>query len=281
MTEPMPARSSIILVRGGGDLASGVIARLWRAGLKVLVTELARPLVVRRSVSFAEAIYAGSAEVEGLRGRRVATIDAARAILADGELPVLVDPDLECLQAIRPLVLVDARLVKRPPETGRDAAALVVGLGPGFSAGVDCHAVVETLRGHNLGRVYWQGTAAKDTGVPESREGRQDERVLRAPADGVMQARAAIGDILPEGAVVAEVGGLAVKAPFGGLVRGLLYSGVQVQAGMKIGDMDPRSDPTLCQTISDKALAIGGGVLEAILSRAEIREQLWVRHATD
>lgn len=271
----------IVLIRGGGDLATGVAARLQRVGIAVVVTELAQPLVVRRLAAFAEAVYSGEATVEGIMARRVADMSEMELTLAKNQIPVLIDPELNCLSAIQPIALVDARLTKRPPELGREAAALVVGLGPGFTAGQDCHAVVETLRGHTLGRVIWQGQAARDTGAPEARQGKQTERVLRAPIDGQLITRIEIGERVKEGDVIAEVGGELILAPFEGLLRGLLYSGLAVKAGMKIGDIDPRNDPALCRTISDKALAIGGGVLEALLTKPDVRASLWGMNAAD
>lgn len=273
--------TNIILLRGGGDLASGVAARLRRAGLRVLIAELARPLVVRRKAAFAEAVYAGQAAVEELTARCAPDLAAAFEILAAGAIPVLVDPELACLPALRPLALADARLAKRPPETGLDAAPLVVGLGPGFVAGANCHAVVETRRGHTLGRVIWQGSAEADTGIPENTAGKGGERVLRAPAAGQLVAHAQIGDLLEPGDPIAEVDGRMVVAPFAGALRGLLYPGLPVQPGMKIGDLDPRREPSYCFMFSDKALAVGGGVLEALLARPGIRARLWDADAPD
>jgi len=272
----------LTLIRGGGDLASGVALRLCRAGLWVLITELPEPLVVRRGVSFAQAIYQGWTTVEGVTGRRVDDLtQALRAIHCD-EIPVLVDPQARSLLEFRsvfpqqePIVLVDGRMVKRPPELSMQAATLVVGLGPGFVASENCHAVVETQRGHNLGRVIWQGEPESDTGIPDRVTDYGMDRVLRAPVDGILQAHADIGDHLEAGQLIAEVAGEPVKAPFRGVLRGLLYPGLRVQRGLKIGDVDPRDDPRYCTLVSDKSLAIGGGVLEAILSRTELRPYLW------
>ena len=269
-----------ILLRGGGDLASGCALRMQRAGLRVVITELAQPLVVRRSVAFAEAVYDGSTIVEGVTARRVKNIERAWQVLAQGEIPVLVDPRAEARETLQPQVIVDARLTKQPPELGMEAAELVIGLGPGFTAGENCHAVVETQRGHNLGRVIWQGTAASDTGIPESiaplEAGlAQAERVLRAPADGILHGLAGIGEQLQEGQPVAEVAGIIIYAPFKGVLRGLIHPGLQVWRGLKIGDVDPRNDPLYCWQVSDKALAVGGGVLEAILCIPELRRRLW------
>ena len=260
-----------ILVRGGGDLASGVILRLHRAGWQVLVTELPSPLTVRRFVSFAQAIYDEDFVIEGVRARKASTAEDIEEYLQAGEVPVIVDPDLAMLDVFRPQVLIDARMRKRPPELGREAAALVIGLGPGFRAGQDCHAVIETNRGAYLGRVYWEGTAQADTGIPERRGDYQSERVLRAPADGDLEPAANIGDVIAQGAVIAQVAGQPVTARFDGVLRGLVYAGLHVKTGDKIGDLDPRLDPSLCWLVSDKSLSIAGGVLEAILAWQPIR----------
>ncbi|HHY88199.1 MAG TPA: EF2563 family selenium-dependent molybdenum hydroxylase system protein [Chloroflexi bacterium] len=256
----------LVLIRGGGDLGSGVGLRLHRAGMEVAFTEIARPLVVRRTVAFAEAVYSGECRVEEVTARKAETIFDARDMLQRGEVPVFVDRELRLLQELQPNVLVDARLVKRPPETLLSVAPLVIGLGPGFTAGQNCHAVVETMRGHCLGRVYWQGTALEDTGIPEAVGQHREDRVLRAPATGEVHTTASIGDVLDAGELIAVVNGRAVKAPFRGLLRGLVADGLEVHEGMKIGDIDPRLDPKLVRLVSDKALAIGGGVLEAILA---------------
>lgn len=267
--------AAIVLIRGGGDLASGVALRLHRAGLRIAILELEQPLVVRRLAAFAEAVYAGEITVEGLTARRAASAEAAKDIIAAGDIPVLVDPHTTALSSFDPLILVDARMTKQPPDLSINAAELVIGLGPGFVASANCHAVVETMRGHSLGRVIWQGAALPNTGLPDTVSGRAAERVLRAPAAGILQAHAAIGDWLESGVLVASVSGQQVRAPFSGVLRGLLHPGLSVQPGMKIGDLDPRADPSYCSLVSDKALAIGGGVLEAILARPEIRARLW------
>ncbi len=269
----MPA---FVLLRGGGDLASGVVLRLHRAGLKIAVTELPEPLAVRRSVAFAQAIYAGRIDVEGVTGRRVDSIPALLACFAQDEIPVLADPHMQTVFQAESHgwhipVVVDGRLTKRPPETDRSLAPLVIGLGPGFTAGLDCHAVIETNRGHTLGRVYWQGTSLPDTATPEG----DPRRVLRAPREGKFVARVEIAQHIEGGQAIAEVAGEAIVAPFKGVVRGLIQSGLPVTKGVKVGDIDPRDDPAYCQLVSDKALAIGGGVLEAILSRSNLRAPLW------
>src|SRR5687767_840391 len=275
MSENKPA---LVLVRGGGDLATGVVLRLHRAGLKVVITELAQPLAVRRTVSFAEAVYEGQHIVEGISARLVEP-EQVQACLAAGEIPILVDPDADILLSFLFLVVVDARLLKTPPHPLPVDIPLHIGLGPGFHAGRDCHAVIETRRGHTLGRVYWTGTAQPDSGQPEG----DARRVLRASSDGVLIAKAVIGDHVEEGQLIAVIdnqssggtGQYSVISPFTGVLRGIIRSGIKVPKGIKIGDVDPRNDPRACFLVSDKALAIGGGILEAILSKAEIREVLW------
>lgn len=261
---------ALIVVRGGGDLATGVIYRLSKAGFPVIVTELARPLAIRRAVAVSSAVFDGAIEIEGLRGIRAAGSAEARALAAEGEIPVLVDPDGASLPALRPVVIIDARMTKRNLGTRRDDASLVIALGPGFSAGDDCHAVIETNRGHRLGRVIWHGSAEPDTGRPGAVQGKQNERVLRAPADGFVEPHAAIGDRLAAGEVVATVAEALVLAPFDGVLRGLIHPSVSVTTGMKIGDVDPRGERVFCFEISEKALAIGGGVVEAVLSAPQI-----------
>ena len=261
---------SIILIRGGGDLASGVALRLHRAGLKVLISELEQPLAVRRTVSFAEAVYASEVEVEGAKARLVKR-EQVQAALDAGEIPVLVDPNATILTKLPISIVVDARLTKLPPDPLPVDIPLHIGLGPGFHAGRNCHAVIETRRSHTLGRVYWDGPTQSDSGQPEG----DQRRVLRAPVDGIFNSRVQIGEHVETGQIIADVAGEAIKAPFPGVIRGLLHSGLRVKAGLKIGDVDPRDDHNLCKLVSDKALAIGGGVLEAMLTRSEIRSALW------
>ncbi len=264
-----------VLVRGGGDLASGVAVRLVRAGWRVIITELAKPLVVRRKVAFAEAVFNGQTVIEGISARLVERIDEVAQVFSTGQIAVLVDPDAKSIKKIQPDVLVDGRMTKRPPEVGMNAASCVIGLGPGFSAGLDCHAVVETRRGHHLGRVVWDGTTDPDTGIPETVFGRGEERVLRAPDAGILTNFAEIGEIVEEGQPVARVGDITIVAPFKGTLRGILYPGLAVTLGMKVGDLDPRCDASLCYQVSDKSLAVGGGVLEVILSRPDLRKKMW------
>ena len=266
----------LVLIRGGGDLASGVAVRLHHSGFEIMLTELPTPLVVRRTVSFAEAVTDGSKEVEGITAILIQTPGEVKESIRIGNIPVLVDPDLACLKEVRPDVVVDARMRKKPPAEGKELATLVIGLGPGFIAGENCHAVIETNRGHNLGRVIWAGPPQEDTGIPGMVQGFASERVLRAPEDGKLVTGAMIGDEVKNGTVIALVGSQAVLAPFDGVLRGLIKPGTQVIKGMKIGDIDPRDDPTICTLVSDKSRAVGGGVLEAILACPDLRSGLWI-----
>lgn len=262
----------LILLRGGGDLATGVAYRLHTAGFPVMVLELPQPLVVRRRVALATAVLEGEVWVEDLHGVRVDTPADALTVAATGAIPVLVAPHLppelhrsSFVTRHPSFTLVDARMAKRNIDTTIDQAPLVIGLGPGFSAGVDCHAVVETMRGHTLGRVIWQGSALPNTGTPGIVAGKGAERVLRAPVDGIANWGKAIGDRVLAGERIGSVGGQPVIVPFDGVLRGLIAPGTDVRAGIKIGDVDARGEVESCFTISDKALAIGGGVLEAVL----------------
>jgi len=268
----MPA---LILIRGGGDLASGVALRLHRAGLNVAITELAQPLAVRQTVSFATAIYEKRITVEGITARVVndpADTLKVLNVLSRQQIPVLIDPDCITAKILGPLAIVDARMMKRPPEALSHRALLYLGLGPGFIAPLNCHAVIETQRGHTLGRVIWEGSTLNDTSQPEG----DPQRVLRAPQDGVIANHKNIGDHAEADELIAEINGAPIKSPFKGVVRGLIHPGLTVTRGMKIGDIDARDDARLCQLVSEKALAIGGGVMEALLTRPEVRSKLWM-----
>ncbi len=280
----MTKQQAVIVLRGGGDLASGVALRLRRVGLPVLITEIPRPMAVRRLVSFCEAVYRGQTTVEGVTARLAENAAGALAMLTAGDIPVVVDPAGEICAApeLDVRAIVDARMLKRPPEPEsplglpwKQVAPLFVGLGPGFVAGENCHAAIETNRGHFLGRVLWQGAPEADTGVPGAVTRFQGERVLRAPADGSLRNLCEIGAHVQAGEPIAEVAGEVVVAPFEGILRGLLHDGLAVQRGLKIGDVDPRLDKRLAMTVSEKSLAIGGGVLEALLTRPALRATLW------
>ncbi len=255
----------LVVIKGGGDLASGVAHRLHQAGFSILITELARPLVVRRTVAFGTAVLEGQIEVEGVCARLASHLADAQRCMANGEIVVMVDPCSHAIREAQPTGVVDARMAKTNLGTTIDEAPIVVALGPGFTAGVDVHAVVETNRGHNLGRVYYCGSAEPDTDVPAPVKGFTHSRVLRAPIDGEFCSQVNIGEMVPAQTVVGHVGAVPVVAAIAGVVRGLIASGTPVAAGLKIGDIDPSGKLEHCYTISDKSRAIGGGVLEAIL----------------
>ncbi len=257
-----------IILRGAGDLATGVALRLHRAGFRnLLLLEREHPLAVRRLVSFSEAVTLGVVSVEGIRAKKITADDAGDPWRRDGVIPVLVDPGGKSISRLRPDVVIDAILAKRNIGTSIDDADLVIGLGPGFTAGKDVHCVIETMRGHGLGRVIYSGAALADTGVPGSIGGYTSERLLRAPKDGCFVTDHDIGDRVNRGEQVATVDGAPVVAQIPGVLRGLLRSDTPVDRGTKLGDIDPRGKTDFCRTASDKAMAIGGGVLEAICRR--------------
>ncbi|CAG0931782.1 hypothetical protein TFLX_02275 [Thermoflexales bacterium] len=289
----MLAEKPLALIRGGGDLGTGVALRLHRAGWRVLITELGQPLVIRRRVAFASAIYDGTIEVEGTIGQRIHSDPLepeAQACWAADQIPVVVDPDQTAAAGLRPIALIDAIMAKHNTGTPIGAAPVVVALGPGFTAGLDCHAVIETQRGHNLGRVYYQGAAEPNSGTPGAVGGQDARRVLRAPVAGIFYAHRKIGDSLRAGEVIGRVimvdvsltdsaaGRLAaidrdasqplgsvVKTKIDGVLRGVLHDGLLVQANTKIADVDPRGEASYCFSVSDKSWAVGGGALEAVL----------------
>ena len=255
----------LVLMKGAGDLATGTACRLWRAGMRVVMTELPQPLAVRRTVAFSQCVYDGAVQVEGITARRVRDRAGAERALERGEIPVLADPEAEIRTGMPFDALVDAILAKRNLGTRLTDAPVVLALGPGFTAGVDCHAVVETQRGHHLGRLILKGSAAPDTGVPGDIGGYTTQRVIRASARGTLHPTVQIGAAVREGDVVAHVDNTPVYAQMPGMVRGMLPEGCAVTAGMKVGDIDPRCAYDHCFTVSDKARAIGGGVLEGLL----------------
>lgn len=256
-------KGRMVVVRGGGDLATGTIYRLWRAGFSVLTLEAEYPLVVRRTVAVAQAVFDGECAVEKMRAVKIASAEEFDPSLG---VNVLIDPGADCIKDLRPDIVVDAVIAKRNTGTFKSMAPLVIGLGPGFRAPEDVHAAVETNRGHNLGRVIIDGAPEHNTGDPGMVNGYGKERLLRAPAGGPIKEFRKIGDSVAEGEIIAEVAGLSVRANLAGIVRGLIHPSVIVSRGLKIGDIDPRNDASYCLTISDKALSIGGGVMEAVLS---------------
>ncbi len=255
----------LILIRGAGDIASGIALRLHHAHFQIAMTDLPNPTAIRRTVCFSQAIVNGVMKIEDVTARFAHTAAEARKILADGEIAVLADPNADCKSELRPDALVDAILAKRNLGTKRADAPCVIGVGPGFTAGEDCHAVIETMRGHTLGRVITEGAAIPNTNIPGLIGGFAGERVLRAPADGIFRAALEIGAMVRQGDLAATVNGEPMYCQLDGILRGLLADGTPVHRGMKAGDVDPRGERGYCYLVSDKALAIGGGVLEAIL----------------
>lgn len=254
-----------VLVRGGGDLATGIVHRLVRSRFSVIVNEIPQPTVIRRTVAFAEAIYAEETMVEGLIARSVG-MDQANHSIEDGIIPVVTDDYEKILQSLRPWAVVDAIVAKKNLGTKITDAKVTIGVGPGFEAGADVHAVVETMRGHYLGSVLYAGSAMPNTGVPGEIAGFCSERLLRAPSLGIIKVKAEIASIAKKGDIVATIGGEPVVAPINGVIRGMIHEGLEVFPGMKIGDIDPRSKREHCFSISDKARAVAGGVLEALLA---------------
>ncbi len=264
----------LILIRGGGDLASGVALRLFRSGFGVVISEVAEPLSVRRYASFSEAVYAGEWQVEGVSAVLCKSAADVAGSVESGKIAAVVDPFARITGDLAFLAVVDGRMLKHAESDSLYPGMFSIGLGPGFEVRINCDAVVESNRGAALGRVYWQGKAQMDTGEPETVEGVGSQRVIRAARNGRFVSIHEIGEIVDLGEVIARIDGEPVTAPFRGVIRGLLHSGTAVAQGLKIGDLDPRCDPGLCNRASDKALAVGGGVLEALLSRPKIRSAL-------
>ena len=253
----------LVLIRGAGDLATGVALRMFRSHLRVAMTDLPQPTAIRRTVCFSQAILYGSYQVEDVTAERAETEDDVRRILSAGQIPVLADPRAACRAWLRPDALVDAILAKKNLGTKITDAPVVIGVGPGFCAGRDCHAVVETMRGHTLGRVIRNGEPIPNTNILIG--GFAGERVLRAPDTGIFHQLREIGDLVVSGETMGEVNGQPMHCTISGVLRGILPDGTAVVRGMKSGDVDPRGDILACYTASDKAIAIGGGVLQAIL----------------
>jgi xanthine dehydrogenase accessory factor len=255
-----------VVILGAGELASGVSFRLWKAGFPVVMTELEYPLAIRRTVCFSEAIYSGTAVVEDIRAARIAKFDEIQQRWNEGILPVLVDAASEVVDKVKPAIVVDGRLAKTNLSLPFNQAQFVIGLGPGFIAGQKVHAVIETNRGHFLGRVLWEGSAEPDTRIPGEMKGIQSERVIYSPREGIFTSVNKISDTVISGEIIGYCGEIPVKTQIGGILRGLIHPGVHHSKGIKIADLDPQMKPDYCQYVSDKALAVGGGVLEAILT---------------
>lgn len=269
----------LIICRGGGDLATGIVHRLFRAGFPVLVLETDSPAAIRRQVSFSEAVYDGTATVEGVTAERIASADRASVnhMLEEGRVPLLVDPEGSSIPLLKPDIVVDAIIAKKNLGTAKEMAPLVIGVGPGFTAGEDVDLVVESMRGHNLARIFTTGSALPNTGIPGNIGGFTKERVLHAEAAGYMKNIRQIGDIVEKGEEIARIyekmtedgtfsgSYVSVEASISGIIRGLIREGYHFQKGFKIADIDPReSELANCFTISDKARSIGGSVLEAV-----------------
>ena len=258
----------VILIRGAGDLATGVAHRLAPCSFKVCMTEVSNPQAVRREVAFSEAIFDREKEVEGVTAKKIDSPRHIFQVWKEGKIPILIDPDAKVKEFLKPDVLIDATLAKKNLGTKRTDAPLVIGLGPGFQAGKDVHLVIETNRGHNLGRIIASGEAEPNTGIPGSVAGYTEERVLRAPRAGKFSALKKIGDGIRTNEKVGMVGNAAVRSRIAGVIRGLLRDGTEVWEGMKLGDVDPRGIKAHCYTIPDKARTISGGVLQAILEHS-------------
>ena len=260
----------LIIVRGGGDIATGTIYKLVQCGFKVLVLETANPSAIRRNVAFSEAVYNGTQTVEDMTCHLAATLDEVVSMLEEGRLVMLIDPKGDCIEQLKSMAVVDGILAKKNLGTNRKMAPITVALGPGFTAGEDVDAGIETMRGHSLGRVIYEGQAIKNTGIPGMVGGYTKERVIHSPAAGILRNVSKITDTVKQGEVIAyietEVGKVPVEATIDGLLRGLIRDGYPVTKGFKIADIDPRlNEFENCFTISDKARCIAGGVVEAIL----------------
>ncbi|MEG1846905.1 MAG: selenium-dependent molybdenum cofactor biosynthesis protein YqeB [Lachnospiraceae bacterium] len=258
------AQEAIIVIRGGGDLATGVIQKFYRSGYRVLVLETEQPTAIRCSVSVCEAVYYGKAQVEDVPCVRVSSRKQIEHCWELGQVPLLIDPEGKCIGELSPQAVIDAILAKRNLGTHRAMAPITIGLGPGFYAGREVDAVIETMRGHNLGRLLLEGEALPNTGIPGEMGGKSAERVIHAPLGGIIKHGSKIGDIVEQGAPFMSIDEIQIKAPFRGLLRGLIHEGLFVPQGMKIADIDPRIEVDW-RTISDKARCLGGAALEAYL----------------
>ena len=255
----------MILIKGAGDLATGIAYRLKKSGFDIDMTEIDKPTTVRRTVAFSQAVFDNEIVIEGIKGVKVNNINEIYKEINQGNIPIIIDEKAEIIKELRPDVVVDAIIAKKNLGTNIKDAPIVIGVGPGFEAKVDCHLVVETKRGHYLGKVIEEGSAIPNTGVPGNIGGYTKERIIRASSNGKIKPVVSIGDFVKKGDVVAYVDGVEVLAQIDGIVRGMLQEGIEVFKGMKSGDIDPRCEKDHCFTISDKARSIGGGVLEAIM----------------
>ena len=258
----------IIFIKGAGDIASGVACKLYRSNFhNIVMSEIAHPLAVRRKVSFCEAVHDKTTTVEGITANLVTDTDGIQAAWYKGLIPVLTDSEGSMIKILNPHVVVDGIMAKKNTGTGIQDAEMVIGLGPGFEAGKDVHVVLETNRGHNLGRLFYSGKAEPNTGIPGAIKYYTQERVLRSDADGIFKGEREIGDMVKKGEIIGHVDNNVIRAEIDGIIRGLIRSGTAVTKSLKIGDIDPRGIKEYCYSVSEKALAIGGAVLEAILQK--------------
>lgn len=258
---------NIVVVRGGGDLATGVIHKLHRCNIKVVVLECEHPTAIRRTVSFCNAVFENEMVVEGVKCRLAYNIEEIYQILEDGDIPLIIDEKCKIIKDIKPVAVIDAIIAKKNIGTSIDMAPITIALGPGFEAGKDVHAVIETKRGHNLGRIIYEGFAAKNTGIPGEIKGYSKERVIHSPCEGIINNISEIGDYVEQNQIIATVGNENVYASLSGILRGIIYDKTYVKKGLKIADIDPRKEELQnCYKISDKARCIAGGTLEALLN---------------
>ncbi len=255
----------IVLIKGAGDLATGIAHRLKKSGFDIVMTEIDNPTTVRRTVAFSQAIFDNEIEIEGIKGIKVNNINEIHKEIKKGNIPIIIDKEANIIKELNPKVVVDAIIAKKNLGTSINDAPIVIGVGPGFEAKKDCHLVIETKRGHYLGKVIEEGSAIPNTGVPGDIGGYTKERIIRASSNGKIRPVVKIGDYVKKDEVVAYIDGVEVLAEIDGIVRGMLQEGIEVFKGMKSGDIDPRCEKNHCFTISDKARSIGGGVLEAIM----------------
>ena len=255
----------LVIVRGGGDISTGICHRLYRAGFNILILDIKEPTTIRRRVAFSEAIYSKEIVVEGIKSVHVKRIEDIYHEINKGNIPVYIDPEGAIINELRPLAVVDSILAKRNLGTNMDMAPITIGVGPGFEAGKDVDLVIETKRGHFLGKVIYEGGAIPNTSIPGDILGHTEDRIIRASAEGKVKPLVQIGDMVEKGQLICKVGDTDVIASLSGIVRGMIIEGINVTKGYKIGDIDPRGDIENVDTISEKARAIGGGVLEAIM----------------
>ena len=261
-----------VVIRGGGDIASGSIQKLYRSGFKLIILEVDKPTAIRRNVAFSDAIYNGETSVEGIKAIKVSNIEEIKEAHKNNIIPIMIDPEGKIIEEIKPIAVIDAILAKKNLGTNKSMAPITIALGPGFNAGEDVDVVIETMRGHNLGRLIFEGYAMPNTGVPGEIGGYSKERVIYSEADGLIKNVSRIGDIVNKDDVLAYIGDIEVKSPISGLLRGIIKDGTMVYKGLKIGDVDPRlKEVENYTTISDKARNIGGGVLEALFIMKNIK----------